>query len=129
MKNSTKSILNICFVICLMICFFSFFSCEFANAEIETAKFIVTANSASVFESADFYSAKKATLNHKAEVLVEIVDGEVNLVIDGVYYIDCFQDALLQVNCLDEYVEDVSLDEEIVMNVNPNYIETNKQKE
>ncbi|MDD6302484.1 MAG: outer spore coat protein CotE [Bacillales bacterium] len=60
---------------------------------------------------------------------MEIVDGEVNLVIEGVYYIDCFQDALLQVNCLDEYVEDVSLDEEIVMNVNPNYIETNKQKE
>ena len=35
---------------------------------------------------------------------------------------DTFQEALLVVNCSDDYVEDVSIEEEIVMNVNPNYI-------
>ena len=47
---------------------------------------------------------------------------KIKLRIEALYYVDTFQEALLVVNCSDDYVEDVSIEEEIVMNVNPNYI-------
>ena len=47
---------------------------------------------------------------------------KIKLKIEALYYVDTFQEALLVVNCSDDYVEDVSIEEEIVMNVNPNYI-------
>ena len=49
-------------------------------------------------------------------------DKKIKLKIEATYYVDSFQEAILVVNCSDEYVEDVSIEEEIVMNVNPNYI-------
>ena len=47
---------------------------------------------------------------------------KIKLRIEALYYVDTFQEALLVVNCSDDYVEHVSIEEEIVMNVNPNYI-------
>ena len=47
---------------------------------------------------------------------------KIKLKIEALYYVDTFQEALLVVNCSDDYVEDVSIEEEIVMSVNPNYI-------
>ena len=47
---------------------------------------------------------------------------KIKLKIEALYFVDTFQEALLVVNCSDDYGEDVSIEEEIVMNVNPNYI-------
>ncbi|MDD7736356.1 MAG: outer spore coat protein CotE [Bacilli bacterium] len=47
---------------------------------------------------------------------------EVELVIEFVIYVETFQEALLVVSCSDDYKEDISLDEEITMNVNENYL-------
>ena len=49
-------------------------------------------------------------------------DKKVKLKIEATYYVDTFQEAILVVNCSDDYEEDVTIEEEIVMNVNPNYI-------
>ena len=46
---------------------------------------------------------------------------EVELTIEYLFLVETFQEALLVVSCQDDYVEDVSLDEEITMNVNENY--------
>lgn len=50
-------------------------------------------------------------------------NGNVKITIDSLFMIDVFAEAILVVNCADDYVEDISLDEEIMMNVNPNYLE------
>ncbi len=50
-------------------------------------------------------------------------NGVVNLKIESLYLVDCFAEAILVVNCADDYKEDISIDEEILMNVNPNYLE------
>lgn len=47
---------------------------------------------------------------------------EVELTIEYLFLVETFQEALLVVSCQDDYVEDVSLDEEISMNVNENYL-------
>lgn len=47
---------------------------------------------------------------------------EVELTIDFVLFVDTFQEALLVVSCSDDYQEDISLEEEITMNVNENYL-------
>lgn len=49
-------------------------------------------------------------------------NNEVELSIDYVMYVEVFQEALLVVNCSDDYQEDISLEEEIAMNVNENYL-------
>lgn len=46
----------------------------------------------------------------------------IKLIIEGLYYLDAFQEAVLVVSCNEEYIEDLSLEEEIIMNVNPNYL-------
>lgn len=47
---------------------------------------------------------------------------KIHLVIDSQFYVDSFQEAILAVSCSEDFVEDISIEEEIVMNVNPNYI-------
>ena len=49
-------------------------------------------------------------------------DKKIKLNIEATYYVDTFQEAILVVNCSDDYEEDVTIEEEIVMNVNPNYM-------
>ena len=49
-------------------------------------------------------------------------DKKIRLKIDATYYVDAFQEAILVVNCSDDYEEDITIEEEIVMNVNPNYM-------
>ena len=49
-------------------------------------------------------------------------DKEINLKIEGEFFIDAFQEAIIVVNCSDKAKDDLSLDEEILMNVNPNYL-------
>ena len=53
-------------------------------------------------------------------------NNEIVLKIEGEFYIDAFQEAILYVMCSDKKKDDLSLDEEILMNVNPNYL-TNKK--
>ncbi len=50
-------------------------------------------------------------------------NGVVSLKIESLFLVDCFAEAILVVNCADDYKEDISIDEEILMNVNPNYLE------
>lgn len=47
---------------------------------------------------------------------------EVELVIDYTLFVETFQEALLVVNCSDDGEEEFTLDEEITMNVNENYL-------
>ena len=47
---------------------------------------------------------------------------EVELVIDYTLFVETFQEALLVVNCSDDGEEEITLDEEITMNVNENYL-------
>lgn len=47
--------------------------------------------------------------------------------IESLFYLDVFQEAILFVSCQDKAQDDLSLDEEILMNVNPNYL-TDKSK-
>lgn len=47
---------------------------------------------------------------------------EVELVIEYILFVEIFQEALLVVSCSDNYQEDITLDEEIAMNVNENYL-------
>ena len=47
---------------------------------------------------------------------------EVELTIEYLFLVETFQEALLVVSCQDDYVEDITLDEEISMNVNENYL-------
>lgn len=49
-------------------------------------------------------------------------NGEVELTIDFLFLVETFQEALLVVNCADDYQEDIPLEEEITMNVNENYL-------
>ena len=54
-------------------------------------------------------------------------DHEVEIVIESVYFVDVFQDSIITVNTIEEEKQDEIIDEEIVMNVNPNYL-TNKKE-
>ena len=53
-------------------------------------------------------------------------NNEIVLKIEGEFYIDAFQEAILYVMCSDKKIDDLSLDEEILMNVNPNYLVNKK---
>lgn len=50
------------------------------------------------------------------------MDGSISLEIEYIFYVDVFQEALLVVNCSSNYEEDIPLDEEIILNVNENYL-------
>ncbi len=52
---------------------------------------------------------------------------EVEIIIESVYFVDVFQDSILTINTLEEDKDDEIIDEEIIMNVNPNYL-TNKKE-
>lgn len=49
-------------------------------------------------------------------------NNEVELQIECLLYVETFQEACLVVNCSDDYQEDIPLEEEIIMNVNENYL-------
>ena len=40
----------------------------------------------------------------------------------NILFLEIFQEALLVVSCSEDYVEDITLEEEIAMNVNENYL-------
>ena len=52
---------------------------------------------------------------------------EVEIVIESVYFVDVFQDSILTINTLEEDKDDEIIDEEIIMNVNPNYLTDKKE--
>lgn len=56
-------------------------------------------------------------------IAMNLKDKDVVIKIDSLFYIDVFQEAILVVNCEDSYKEDIPIEEEIIMNVNPNYLE------
>ena len=62
-----------------------------------------------------------------AVAMNQMNDHEVEIVIESVYFVDVFQDSIITVNTIEEEKEDEIIDEEIVMNVNPNYL-TNKKE-
>ena len=51
-----------------------------------------------------------------------IGNNEVELTIEYILFLEIFQEALLVVSCSEDYVEDITLEEEIAMNVNENYL-------
>lgn len=56
----------------------------------------------------------------------QINDHEVEIIIESVYFVDVFQDSIITVNTLEEDKDDEIIDEEIIMNVNPNYLTSKK---
>ncbi len=54
-------------------------------------------------------------------------DGKITLKIESQFFVDAFQEAILVVQCSDKASDDLSLDEEILMNVNPNYLVNKKE--
>lgn len=59
----------------------------------------------------------------------QINEHEVEIIIESVYFVDVFQDSILTINTLEEDKEEEIIDEEIIMNVNPNYLTSKKSKE
>ena len=53
-------------------------------------------------------------------------NNEVVLKIESIYIIECFKDAVITVDCKDDESDDSDIIEEMIMNVNPNYIENKK---
>lgn len=53
-------------------------------------------------------------------------DKKIKVKIESLFYLDVFQEAILYVMCQDKAKDDLSLDEEILMNVNPNYLSEKK---
>lgn len=53
-------------------------------------------------------------------------NNQIVLKIEGEFFVDAFQEAILYVMCSDKKKDDLSLDEEILMNVNPNYLVNKK---
>ena len=51
-----------------------------------------------------------------------INEKEVELTIEYTLFLEIFQEALLVVSCSEDYKEDITLEEEISMNVNENYL-------
>lgn len=54
--------------------------------------------------------------------------GRVSITIESEYLVDVFAEALLVVVCADNKQADMTLDEELVMNVNPEYLKISKKK-
>ena len=53
-------------------------------------------------------------------------NNEVVLKIESTYIIECFKDAVITVECKDDESDDSDIIEDMIMNVNPNYIENKK---
>jgi hypothetical protein len=54
---------------------------------------------------------------------MNLQDGKIFLVIEGNFDVSCYQEKELVVSCLESKMNTFDLDEEISLNVNPNYIE------
>ena len=54
-------------------------------------------------------------------------DKEISLNIAGEFFLDAFQEAILVVNCSLTNKDELTLEEEIMMNVNPNYLMDKKK--
>ena len=52
-------------------------------------------------------------------------DNSITLKIEGLYFIDVFQEAILIVDSKDNVKPEMTLDEELLLNVNPNYLTNN----
>ncbi len=63
---------RILLIFSILICFLPCFQLNFANASATNADYVVVANSATLFESADFSSQKVATLSHKDFLKIEL---------------------------------------------------------
>lgn len=62
-------------------------------------------------------------------ILMELKENkEIDLKIEALFYIEVFQEAVVVVDCKEDYQEELSLEEEIALNVNPKYIENKDDK-
>lgn len=60
---------------------------------------------------------------YPSAVSMTLVDEHtIELKVESQYYLDAFSEAILVVDCKEDETEDLSLEEEIIMNVDPNYI-------
>lgn len=59
---------------------------------------------------------------------MKLEDDCIKIKIEGEFFIDAFQEAIIYVMCSDKKSDDLSIDEEILMNVNPNYLSQKKDK-
>lgn len=55
-------------------------------------------------------------------------DNTISIRIEALYFIDVFQEAVLVVDCKENSKPELTLDEELLLNVNPNYIATKNNK-
>lgn len=68
-------------------------------------------------------------VKYPTAISMSLVDEKtVEIQIESAYIIDAFSDAIVTVDCKEDDVDDSDLDEEIIMNVNPHYLEE-KNKE
>lgn len=73
------------------------------------------------------YYLKTLVTNYPTCVGMTLVEpGRVKVEIDSQYVIDVFAEAILVVMCSDKHESDLTLEEEIVMSVNPNYLSNKK---
>ena len=92
----------------------------------------------SFFGSVNMSWRKLTTLNDDKFLKVHIIkyptaigmklleDNEVEIKIESSYIVDVFAEAIVTVDTKEDDLDDSELDEEIIMNVNPNYLETKK---
>jgi spore coat protein E len=66
---------------------------------------------------------KVFVLNYPTCTQMNLQDGKIFLVIEGNFDVSCYQEKELVVSCLESKMNTFDLDEEISLNVNPNYIE------
>lgn len=59
---------------------------------------------------------------------LELKEGKLNIVIESEYLVDIFAEAILVVVCAEKSKGDLSLDEEILLSVNPEYLKLGNKK-
>ena len=66
-------------------------------------------------------------VKYPTAISMSLVDEKtVEIQIESAYIIDAFSDAIVTIDCKEDDVDDSDLDEEIIMNVNPHYLEEKK---
>lgn len=100
------------------------------NVYYETIPFsgIFTMSYRSLESLSDDILLKVHVIKYPTACKMELVEeNKVRIFIESEYLVDTFQDAILSIETLEEDNEVEVIDEEIVMNVNPNYIKDNNQ--
>lgn len=99
------------------------------NVYYETIVFedVFTMSYRNIVNVNDDIVAKVHVIKYPTACKMELKDEKTVLVeVESEYFVDVFQDAILKIETLEEENDYEIIDEEIVMNVNPNYIQDKK---